>query len=149
MQSVFNNAYKAGMSKKTLTNIKALLMAFLKFCRSCKVSILFVERLFVPKGAQTKEKQILQPEDVQVLFQSDTVILKGKQVIDRYIYAYRFQVLTCLRPGEVIGLKWTDIRDGILHVARSIGIYSHEVNGDTRESAKIVQEIFSGLLKVG
>lgn len=83
----------------------------------------------MPKGAQTKEKQILQPEDVRILFQSDTVILKGKQVINHYIYAYRFQVLTGLRPSEVMGLKWTDIRDGILHVARSINVHNEVTQG--------------------
>lgn len=135
MQSAINDAYKAGMSKKTLSNIKALLMAFLKFCRSCKVTTLFSEGLFVPKGAQTKEKHILQPEDIKILFEIDTTTDHGKQIVDRYIYAYRFQVLTGLRPGEVMGLKWEDIRDGTVYLSRSINVHN-EITQGKNENAR-------------
>lgn len=39
------------------------MMAFLLFCRAGKVTTLFVEWLFIPKGAEGKEKRILQPDD--------------------------------------------------------------------------------------
>ena len=37
---------------------------------------------------------------------------RGKREHDDYIHAYRFQLLTGLRPGELLGLRWADIRGG-------------------------------------
>lgn len=129
MQSVINKGYSSGLSKKTLSNMKACLLSFLKFCRSCKATTLFVEGLYVPKGAAVKEKRVLQPDDIKILFSSSKTVYKGKEIDDPLINAYRFQVLTGLRPGELIGLKWDDIRDGVVHLRRAINEYGEVTKG--------------------
>lgn len=129
MKDVINKGYSSGLSKKTLSNMKACLLAFLKFCRSCKATTLFVEGLYVPKGAAVKEKRVIQPNDIKILFGSSKTIYKGKEIDDPLINAYRFQVLTGLRPGELIGLQWDDIKDGIVHLRRAINEYGEITNG--------------------
>lgn len=135
LQSVINDAYKHGLAKKTLMNIKALMMAFLKFCRASRVTTLFVEGLFVPKGAQVKEKRILQPEDIRLLFSHDTTVDHKNVIVEPFIYAFRFEVLTGLRPGEIIGLKWSDIQDGVVYLSRSINVL-REVTKGKNENAR-------------
>lgn len=104
MQDVINKGYSSGLSKKTLSNMKACLLAFLKFCRSCKATTLFVEGLYVPKGAAVKEKRVLQPNDIKILFGSSKTIYKGKEIDDPLIN--RLQISSSYRtaPGRAYRL---------------------------------------------
>lgn len=129
LQDVINSALSAGLSKKTLTNLRATLMSFIKYCRKRKVTILFPENLTIPQSAKSAIKRILQPQDVIKLMSTDTTILYGKTAFDSYVYAYRFQVLTGLRPGELIGLEWSDIVDDMVYVKRSINSFGEVTSG--------------------
>lgn len=134
LQDIINKAYSEGKSKKTLLNIRAALLAFLKYCRKRKLTTLFPESLDIPKGARFAEKKIMQPEDIAVLFSIDTTILFGKRVKDEYINAYRLQILTGLRPGELMGLKWEDIEGTNIYIKRAIN-YRKEVTKGKNENA--------------
>lgn len=129
LQSIINTAYKAGLSKKSLTTLRATLVSFIKFCRKCKATTFHPEDIIIPQGAAVKQKRILQPQDMAVLFNTDTTILNGEQVFDDLIYAYRLQVLTGLRPSELLGLMWSDIQGDILTVQRGINIRGEITQG--------------------
>ena len=139
LQSIINYAYNKGLSKKTLQNIKGCMASWLKFCRMNKYTTLFPENLSIPKGAATKEKAILQPEDVKKLFLSDVTLRKGSEQYDIYINAYRFQVLTGMRPGEVIGLKWSDIKGKNVNLKRSINVYGEVTKGKNDNARRSFQ----------
>lgn len=129
LQGVINAAYKNGLSKKTLQSLRGCLVAFVKYCRKSKLTTLFPEDLTIPRNAPTTEKKILQPDALKLLFSDDTVLYKGKIEKDGYINAYRFQVLTGLRPGELVGLKWSDIQDGTVNIRRAINIHNETTTG--------------------
>lgn len=129
LQDVINSAYKHGLSKKTLINIRACLTAFIKYCRKSKATTLFPESLVIPRNAYTKEKSILQPDDLKILFSSDKTILRGKEYIEIFINAYRFAAVTGLRPGEIKGLEKNDIKNDIIYLRRSINKYGEETTG--------------------
>lgn len=139
LQNIINAAYNKGLAKKTLQNIKGCMSSWLKFCRMNKYTTLFPENLSIPKGAPTKEKAILQPEDVKKLFVSDVTLRKGKEQYDIYINAYRFQVLTGMRPGEIIGLKWSDIKEDNVNLKRSINVYGELTNGKNENAHRSFQ----------
>lgn len=129
LQSVVNRMYAAGRSKKTLKNLCADLRAFCKWLRLSKRSTLYPESLHVPKGARTQEKEILQPEALRTLFEVSTTLYKGERVIDPYINAYRFSVVTGLRPGELVALRWEHIRGDLVQIHGSINIYGEATRG--------------------
>ena len=120
LQQIINRAFTAGLAHKTLSNIRATINSFMKYCRRSKVTNLFPEGLEIPRGAKRGSKKIAQPEDLKILFRESNTLYYGKVCEDRYIYAYRFAVLTGLRPGELLGLQWNDISGDHLMVQRSI-----------------------------
>lgn len=128
LQKIIDGAYskaaakwcKEGLSKKSLQNLRATITEFLKFCRLSKVTTLRPEGLSIPRGARRSSKTILPLDDLEKLFKSTKTSYYNKELEDWYIHAYRFAVLSGLRPGELLGLQWADIKGGILHVRRSI-----------------------------
>lgn len=136
LQSVINNGYSKGLSRKTLKDIKTCLSSFLKFCRLCKASTLYPENLSIPTSAAISKKAILQPDDIKKLFLIDMTVEKGKSVYELFINAYRFAVLTGMRPGEILGLMWSDIENGVVSLKRSFNRYKEFTNGKNNNAAR-------------
>jgi integrase len=91
--------------------------------------------LKISKSAPVKPKVILQPTDINILFASDESTYRGKPIFDIFVYAYRFQVITGLRPGELIGLKWSDCDGNTVNLSRAINVFK-EVTTGKNENAK-------------
>ena len=154
-QKIINAGYKKGLSRKTLSNIRGTCTQFLKFCRLNSWTTLTITDIIIPSDARKREKHILQPQHLQILFTSSETHLHQKDCFDDYIYAYRFQVLTGLRPGELIGLKWSDIDDFVVHVKRSINRYGEETRGKNENALRdfylndMTRDILSSQKKLG
>lgn len=136
LQNVIDNAHAAGLSKKTLQSLSGDLNAFCKYCRKAKLSTFRPEEVDIPAGARLKGKKVLQPDALLTLFQTDTTLYYRKRIQDPYIYAYRFQVLTGLRPGELLGLHWDDIKGDTVSVRRSINIHGEETRGKNENAVR-------------
>ncbi|MEG2660927.1 MAG: site-specific integrase [Oscillospiraceae bacterium] len=112
--------------------------SFLKFCRHKKVTTLTSEEITIPAGAAKPQKQILQPADLAKLFNSCHTLFRGKEIDEPYIYAFRLEVLTGLRPGEIIGLRWSDIFNNKIHVQRSINTYGETTSGKNDNAIRTI-----------
>ena len=120
-QRVIDTAYRTkNLSKKTLQGIRAVISAFLKWARMNRKSALFVEGLIIPAGAKSSRRTILQPDALTTLFTTDTTVFHRVRRTEPLIWAFRFAVLTGLRPGELLGLQWADIRNGQYTIRRAI-----------------------------
>lgn len=137
LQSVIDKAYhEKQLSKKTLSNIRYTLLRFVKYCRMKKLTALRPEEIAIPKNARTREKSILQPDALHTLFHSDKTFLNGKEQRDMFINAYRFAVLTGLRPGEMLGLKWSDIEGNTVYVRRAINTHGETTKGKNENAIR-------------
>ena len=150
LQTVLNKAYKHGclkkdrqrkplgrpLSKKTMQGIRSVERAFVKWCRLHKYTTLFPENLSIPKGARLREKKILQPNALQVLFSVDTRRWRSKIIFDDFIYAYRFAVATGVRPGELVGLYYGDIKGNTVNLRRSINIHNETTQGKNENAVR-------------
>lgn len=110
IQNVVTDAHRAGLSKKTLENLRACMVAFIKYARKCKATSLVIENVYIPRNAPVGERAILQPNELRTLFSVDTTVMRGKPVPEPLVYAFRLEVITGLRPGELLGLEWKDIQ---------------------------------------
>ena len=121
LQDIILAAAKKGLAKKTLSNIRATVIAFVKYCRvQRKTTSLHPEGLEIPKNAPVGRRNILQPQHLITLFSCNSTSYRGKTIEDPFVHAYRFQVLTGVRPGELIGLEWGDIVGDVIHLRRSV-----------------------------
>lgn len=120
LQEVINKAYsKAGLSKKSLCNLRTDLNAFIKFCRKSKLTAYRPEDIIIPARAAKIGKAILQPEELAILFTENSTVWRGQLTDEIFIEGYRLQVLTGLRPGELLALRKSDRKGDIVHVQRS------------------------------
>lgn len=153
LQDVLNRSYKEGclnpdskrrscgnLSRKTLQGIRGVEVAFVKWCRQHKYTTLRPEDegLAVPKGARNKGKKILQPDALRILLSTDTRVVRGKVVPDENIHAYRFAVMTGLRPGELLGLRVGDVEGNRLHLRRAINRQNEETTGKNENAIRTV-----------
>ena len=138
LQDVIDTAYANGLSKKTLSNIRSTLVSFMKYCRKAKTTSLYPEDLTIPKAAKKSEKHIATPTDLKILLESDQTLYKGKVVPDHFIHAYRFAVLTGLRPGELVGLKWADLSGNKLTIRRAINDENETTEGKNENARRSI-----------
>ena len=136
LQTIVNKAHAAGKSRKTLQLLAGDLRAFCKFCRKAKLSTYLPEDVQIPAGARLKGKKVLQPDDLVKLFSIDSTLYRGKRVHDDFVHAYRFEVLTGLRPGELLGLRWADIKGSTVNLSRAINVKGIETRGKNENAVR-------------
>ena len=140
LQNVINKAFaRSGLSHKSLCSLRADLTAFVKYCRKARLLTLLPESLTIPTTAAKPEKTILQPCDFVVLFNTDQTSYRGKTVKDPLVHAYRLAVLTGLRPGELRGLCWRDVKGDRLELHRSINHYQEITRGKNDNARRVVE----------
>lgn len=101
------------LAKKSLENIRGVISSFLVFCFRCGLIPTKETSLYIPAGHPAGEKEILQPEEVRRIFSDDFSS-------DWFINLWRFMLLTGMRPGEALGLQWSDFSSGSVTINRSV-----------------------------
>lgn len=140
-QSIINNAkgQSGPLSKKTLSNIRAVIVSFSRFCVDAGVIEVPVSGLYIPKSAHTVTKGILQPDALKRLFEPSK---------EWYINLWRFMAVTGLRTGEALGLQWGDIDNGVVTIQRSINNYNMITPGKNSNAQRtfVLHDISKSLL---
>lgn len=141
-QKCIDAAADAGLSQRSCVNVRASIVSFYHFCRRARLDVGRLEEgdLTIPKTASAaRTKTVLQPDAIRKLFEDPSIIYYGKRQIATFSYAWQFAVVTGLRRGELAGLKNTDIKDGQLHVARSINYLGEETDGKNQNARRTIE----------
>ena len=134
-QSILNNAkphvkHKKTLSHKYVKDLKAILQEFINFCVENDYCEPIKGKLYIPQGLTTKEKVILQPDQLKRLYEPAPE------------YHYHLCLLmiasTGMRPGEALGLKWTDIKEDGIHIQRSINIHGLITTGKNENARRTI-----------
>lgn len=129
LQTILDRAAKKGLAWKTVSNIRGSLAAFAKWVRMNHYANISTQDLTISKAAKKGKKEILQPCDIRKMWdESDSV----------YINLFRLAILTGLRPGELIGLKWQDVNENRLHVQRSISTRGDITAGKNENANRVI-----------
>lgn len=140
IQNVIDEAADNGYAKKTLQNIRGCMVAFVKYCRKFRLTDLRVEDVEIPWDSPKVEKEILQPEAIKTLFSVST--RKGHSATPRedyYVNAYRFQLVTGLRPGEMLARSKADVRDGYLYITTAYNQYGEITHGKNLNATRRIK----------
>lgn len=138
LQDVIDLAVSSGFSRKSAQSLRSDLRSFLRWCRQHKYTTLSGEYITIPKSAPAADRKILQPRHLTILFNVDTTLYRGHRCRDDLINAYRLTVLTGLRPGELMGLRWADVERNRLCLRRSINYYREETRGKNDNALRAV-----------
>lgn len=115
-QAIINEARKqdgSPLSRKSLSNIRTTIVSFLNYARIDGTTTMLSDGLYIPKNAlEKKEKTILQPDEIRAIFNDFED--------EFYINLHRLMLLTGLRPGEALGLQWSDISNNRIVIQRSV-----------------------------
>lgn len=150
LQDVIDRTYaERHLADKTLRDVRGCIMNFIKWCRKHNKTRLYPEDIKIPAAAPKPEKKIVQPDGLAKLFASDMTTWRGKQVKDWYIHAYRFAVITGLRPGELTGLEdKNDIKGSQVIVRRSINVRRETTQGKNDNARRTFQLPPQGVAEV-
>lgn len=141
-QSCINAAASQGLSRRTCTNIRASISAFVRYALRARWDVQRLEDgdLFIPRqAAPPKKKQVLQPDAIRLLFSDPTIIRYRKKVIAQYSYAWQFLVSTGLRRGELCGLRNEDIDGNIMTINRAINNDLEETSGKNDNARRTIE----------
>lgn len=118
------------LSRKSLRNIKNVITSFHKWAKSRKYTDLDItDALYLPIDAPVSDRKILQLTDIAKIFREPTGL--------HYERALMFEILTGVRPGELIGLRIEDYDadTGIIHIRRAIN-YKNEITPGKNRNAR-------------
>lgn len=141
VQHAIDNAAASGRAKKTVANIRSGISAFVKYYRRQGLTAYRPDDVAVPASLRNKGKTILQPNELRILMSSDTGMSRNREITEPFIHAFRLQVLTGLRPGEIIGLEWRDVdlQNNIIHVRRSVNIRGETTLGKNENAVRDIR----------
>lgn len=117
------------LSKKTLMNLRNAILMFCRFARDRKMIDAIPDGLYIPVKAPTVGKSSLQPDELKRLFEPCG---------EWYINALRFEVLTGLRPGEVLGLQKADYKNGVVTIRRARNCRNIETVGKNDNARRTI-----------
>lgn len=128
------------LSKKTLSNVRTALVSFAKYCEGSQIMDIKLNLLRTPKNAPRIGKVILQPNESRRLM--------TEFEDEWYINLWRWLLCTGMRPGEALGLKWSDIENNVVTIKRSRNYRGRETEGknDNARRAIGLNSILKGIL---
>ena len=130
-QNLINTAkgQKGELSEKTLKNLRIVISSVIKFgyqdyqCEPLRGS------LYIPQGHNKKEKEILQKEDIRRLFEPSDLW---------YHPLFCLGVLTGMRPGELLGIKTSDIVGSRILIRRAVNANGQITEGKNENARRVV-----------
>ena len=137
-QDCIDHAFRdRNLSRKTLQDMRGTISGFWKYLKHSRIPFDAPEDpLVIPRQAKIGTRTIVQPQDLQKVFSINGHEVRGRFYQPHYLFAWRFALATGLRPGEVIGLQKSDIRDGTVTIRHSINVHDIQTEGKNENAQR-------------
>lgn len=122
------------LSKKYLKNIKGVISSFISWAAPRHfVEYTPMSQIYIPAAAPTVGKDILQLSDIEKLFAEPTGLWFER--------ALMLEVLTGLRPGEILGLQKNDYdpQTGSITIRRSVNARGNITTGKNANAHRTIE----------
>lgn len=128
------------LSRKTLQDMRGTITAFWRYLKRSRIAFDAPDDfLIIPRQAKVGKRTIVQPQNLQVVFETDGHEVRGRMYQPHYLYAWRFALATGMRPGEVIGLQNDDIQGDYLIISSAINVHDVETRGKNEHAQRTFQ----------
>lgn len=117
------------LAHKTLTNLRGIISALIKFGYANYECELLRGELYIPQGHSRKEKDILQPDQIRRLFEPSGLW---------YHPLFCFLAITGMRPGEALGLQISDIKGDRAYINRAVNSKGKITPGKNENARRMV-----------
>ena len=117
------------LSKKTLKNLKDAINRLIKYGYENYYCDLPRGSLFIPKDREAKEKEIIQPNQLEDLLKPSGLW---------YHPLFCFLAMTGLRPGEGLGLQVDDVYDDYVIIRRAVNKHRDITDGKNKNAQRII-----------
>lgn len=117
------------LSKKYLQTLREKIVLFINFAIEERYIEPIYGKFYIPTDRPVIGKDILQPSDIRKLFEPSDL---------HYHKAFLFMLLTGLRPGECLGLKWSDIDQETFTVRRSVNQSRKITEGKNKNAKRVI-----------
>ncbi len=135
-QDILNSAYKKGRSKKTISNIRGTITAFLRYARKSGATSMHADDLVISNKAESGERNILDANGIATLFNSDNTSFSKKPCKEWYVHAFRFMAVVGMRPGELCDLRTKYQKNGNAAVLGSYNKFGEHTKGKTKNAVR-------------
>ena len=137
LQDIVSSAGAAGRSKRTCKNIKDKLNGFYRYAADQRWEISAdPTKIKLPTQAPTAKRSIIQPEQLRILFDKDTITRHGHPFPAYYVHAFRLMVVIGCRSGELCGLRKEDFDGDHITIRRSINKLREITPGKTENAQR-------------
>jgi integrase len=139
-QQVINKMQKKGLSASSMGHTKKVMHSFFEYERRMKKSIAVNPciDIVVSKNKTTRDRRSATPEELKMIWEA----LDGSH----YSNCFKFLLLTGLRPSEVCGIKFSDIKGTTITISETRTRY--EIGQGKTLNAKRTLNISQGMVDV-
>lgn len=132
-----DGGHTSSYTNQFVSNIKS----FLTYCeaRMWEVAPIKPGQLQVTATKEKREKKALQESQIKALL-ALTPDSFAKMQYRQWINLFRLSLVTGLRRGELLGLKWSDISDSTITVARAISPVGDITTGKTASAKRTLPQ---------
>ena len=140
LQGIITKAADMGRARKTCENIRGKISGFYIYAHEQKwdVDKYIAEKLKIPSKAPKGTRNVVQPEQIRIVFEQDTETCRNTTRPCFYIHAFRFLIVSGLRAGELCGAKRSDIDGDALIISRCINRHDEVRQGKNDNALRIV-----------
>ena len=140
-QRVLDRFAEAGHTPSYTNLFVTAIKNFITYCdaRMWEITLLKPGQLVVTSTKEKHEKKSLEAEQIKRLLALSAQSFKHISV-QQFVNLFRLSLVTGLRRGELLGLKWDDITDDTISVNRAVSPTGELTQGKTANSRRVIPQ---------